>query len=721
MRIHRIRISDFAQIKSWEDTFPDGVILFHSAGNGQGKSTVFRALALLLFNLNPGNLKDYVTWGTENPYSIECDFEHKGSEYFTSLRYDPSSKSSKRKLVDKTDEVEWDNSAAVEHLDQIFNVSRAVPAVLSFEHDIDLINTRRSARRDYMKSVFDIDFKKSQERVEADRKETKSRIDYLQAEIDTLSAQIFETKPKKRLPFPSSELETRRKEVGALREKILGLQAEIQDIEKKIESVDEQKRKHQEVVSRRLQIEEKIRNHHKKKDKLKSEIQDLENFDLEENDFIQSLKASIKSNQDALEEIKKNRHDLIVQKEIEKEELEDLQKSFSEGDLENLKERRSLLRGEISRLRESLESLRDGVCPTCGTECSKDHVKSFEDDLSNAEAEFEDLDTLDIPHLQNTKERIQSLRELVLDKERKIEDGDLDITRTTQEIDVLEKSLQESREKKLQEIREDIDQKKEYLQEVLEYIDSFEADLKHTQQEEESLEVPNIEELDLQKKEKTQSLSDLKQDLSTAEEEIGKFESIKTENALIDKHNAEVEQKKKQNQEQVQIKEKERTDLITFLQNLDRAKSILRSELPAFLLSSFIQKIERDSNDFLSRTYPKYKLYLEENKDGIDVLFGPDKADVKTQASGYEKQIFSMAYKYALGKNQDYKTLFLDEVDSASSDENSRLFCEALGNASRESYNQVFLISHRTSSIDLLTSDFDARVYCVDEGEIKRV
>jgi DNA repair exonuclease SbcCD ATPase subunit len=96
-------------------------------------------------------------------------------------------------------------------------------------------------------------------------------------------------------------------------------------------------------------------------------------------------------------------------------------------------------------------------------------------------------------------------------------------------------------------------------------------------------------------------------------------------------------------------------------------------------------------------------------------LYGENKSEVKS-ASGFEKQVFSFAYKFALGRIQNYGILFLDEVDSSASVENSQKFYETLGKM--DSYfKQVFVITHKPEIKDILYNDYQATIYTVEKGE----
>ena len=161
------------------------------------------------------------------------------------------------------------------------------------------------------------------------------------------------------------------------------------------------------------------------------------------------------------------------------------------------------------------------------------------------------------------------------------------------------------------------------------------------------------------------------------------------------------------------IKAQERVALTEF------ASKILSREFPSFVISRMISSLTFYVNEFLSKVYPNYDIEIVESKNSLRVLYGPNRSDVKL-ASGFEQQIFSFAWKYALGKIQNYGLLILDEVDSAASSENSEKFYSTLAKMD-SCFKQIFIVTHKQEIKDLLANDFDASVYEVYKGEYKRM
>jgi DNA repair exonuclease SbcCD ATPase subunit len=143
---------------------------------------------------------------------------------------------------------------------------------------------------------------------------------------------------------------------------------------------------------------------------------------------------------------------------------------------------------------------------------------------------------------------------------------------------------------------------------------------------------------------------------------------------------------------------------------------ILKTEFPVYVISRVVKNIEKSMNDFLKKTYGgRYNVEVSDKKNALHILYGPKKKDVSL-ASGYEKQIFSSAFRLALCHAMGNKSVLLDEVDSAASDKNSEVLYNVLGELVGNGIEQMIVISHKSSTRSLLESDYDAEVITFENG-----
>ena len=146
-KFERLYLKDFKCVEEQEFEFTKGIIII-SGNNGEGKSTIFNALNILLFNDAPLNLKDYIRWGSDE-FSIGLDFENNGVVYQEFLSYSEKS-GGKRILKNLNTNEEWTNSVAVDKLKEIINFDLAKPSIVSAEGEQNLISTTPSKRREFL-------------------------------------------------------------------------------------------------------------------------------------------------------------------------------------------------------------------------------------------------------------------------------------------------------------------------------------------------------------------------------------------------------------------------------------------------------------------------------------------------------------------------------------------------------------------------------------------
>ena len=716
MKVQSLKIRDFGIIDEVDFEFGSGIHLFTSSGNGQGKSTVMDALSTTLFNNLSGSLREYTRWGTQKPWDVRVDFSHAGEEYQTSVRYDSRKSASKRSLQRlKTGEV-WENSAVPQKIDQIIDTRKALAATTCFQHDIDLIKTGPADRREYLKSIYNLDFRQQIEEITAELREQEDAIASLNSEISTLQNLEFETKPLSRLPLTRERREELEKEKDGLEKELEELKSDLQETERKIEEVKSYEEK-------RNQIEDKLG---KKKQTLEEKTAKVEQIrealsSLPDEPDTTQIDEKLKTKMKELDTTLEKRSSVQAKKEelefvFEVSRLEELVE-----EIESRKSAKSEITAEIRGFAESLEALKTGVCPTCGQECSPEHQRGIQQKKEEAESRlnFQELE------LEKKNEELQQLRE----QEKELEKANRELDSTTQAADSQTQTLEELKDSRLEEIEKEKKRLEERRAELESSAVRMDTDLEELREEMAALEKESAEltgfinsvfELRENRDSVETEIRDKKDKVQGITDSVSLFEKVETQNEEIRKFNEEQKAKQEQNERKIAKTERELRVGERNRDKMTEARKILRSEFPAFALSFIVSRLQNDANEFLQRTYPKYELVFRENKDGIDIRYGPEEADVKTRASGYEKQIFSLAYKYAIGKLQGYNILFLDEPDSAASDSNSEKFYRAVAAAS-EIFEQIFLISHKPRVAEMLRDEFGAAVYDIAEGKIQKI
>lgn len=708
MFIERIKLENFGNVESQELFFNEGITVF-SGENGEGKSTVLRAVSMGLFNRFPLTLKDYIRWGQDS-FTIEIDFSHLGNSYEFVMTYDGGTT---RHLECVNTKDEWAGSSVVEHLDSILDLKRAVASTISFEHEIDLITTNPSERREYLKGVYDLNFRKQLNIIEGDIAESQTKIEQLRGEIISLEAQEFELVVLDRLPFSEEKYNTYQ-ETKARNEKEITLYEEkmknLQELKSSLENREYQLYRKN---NQKKEEEESVRSLKDSKQKQKDELAGLpEDVDLKE------IEESFdKSKLESESELKKTKEriDFLNNKidELNKETV-DLEKVEDEVSAELNK--KTTLKHMVETSKKNLETFEKGICPVCEQEIDKSDLSRWEKELEDNEAGLEEVNQkLDI---------LYARKQQLLDLSKESEEYQHELYSLTSTIKVHEskiESLEQEKEREISFAREKLASKKGSLEKEIESLKSrvkdkiasvvyIEDEIKELEGEVSTLK-NKISESDAVSPE---VVTEKKMELEDTLSKIKLYDETKVSNQEKKSFNERIEKNRKERDELVIEKQKNLDNLETDNTKFQLARKIFAREFPAFVLSQLVRNLEVSVNEFLSRVYPHYDISIEESRNSLKIMYGENKSDVK-MASGFEKQIFSFAYKYALGKLQDYQILFLDEVDSAASVTNSRKFYETIGRM--DSYfKQLFVITHKEEIKELLSNDYQASVYQVEKG-----
>jgi len=726
MFIKKVIMKNFGIVENQTLHFSNGINLF-CGDNGKGKSTVLRAIALLIFNQYTGTLADYIKWGHEEEgFEISSEFSHMKVDYL--IEYEYTKKKSNKKLTNLTTGEILENSSIIEFLNNLFDMKRAVASIISFENNIDLISTSPAERREYLKGIYDLNFKEQLKSIDEELLITKSSIITYQQKIIVLEGLEFNKLQLIRKPFSEENYKEKIRSEGILRNTI----SELKNKQKEVRTYEEKFKK----LKLELLFEE---------DRTKAYIETLDSYNLSYKDLTKKYNELGEFSIEEFEEEKKTKAKVLDRdlKDL-REEKEELEKEFKSlkspriqsgllDDLDKLNEYLSETRGFKLQEENSLIPLTEGICPTCGqvikkTDLSEKDIKSKKENINNRINSYQ-------KELDKTKESIAKLKIKInsQDKikeeflsssrnlERKIDRTNSYIEKQTQEIKNLDSTIQN----KIDSARNVFDRDKNKFKNELEGLKN-KIDHVYSKQKANNEDIIKIKkELD----EVETFLSHVKFSRSEIFENEDKLEEV-IESIDLYKNTIASNKEKKSLNEEIERKSIERDENVKEVKkDLEKlhetesiiilSKSILSKEFPSFVISRMIKSLKMYVNEFLANVYPKYEIELVESRSSLRVLYGPNLIDVKL-ASGFEQQIFSFAWKYALGKIQNYGLLILDEVDSAASAKNSEKLYHTLAKM-YDFFKQVFVISHKPEIQELLSNDYDANVYYAEEGEYIKI
>ncbi len=708
MFLKRIKLVNFGNVSNQELIFSEGITVF-SGENGEGKSTVLRAISLALYNRFPLTLKDYIQWG-KSYFEIEIDFNHNAEEYNLYVKYDGGTQ---RILKDSNDE-SWEASSVIEKLDEILDLKRAIASTISFEHEIDLITTSPAERREYLKGIYDLNFKKQIEIIETDITEATNKINQMEGEILSLESQKFEKLLLQRKPFSEEENEKKKLVKSNIEKEIHSYEQKILELKELKTSLVQKERKLDSWNSTKDSEDSKAKSILDEKNKKTQELKKIpEEFN--EQEIIDRYQKQYFDKE--FEEIQSLK-DLISKKEFSIKELEnDLSLyPYEEEKIDKLKKDISSIEYELKDKKNDKQLFEKGVCPTCGREIEPIEIADLDKKIENLEKRKDSLEEDLLVQTGNKKEYetiSKNIEDFKRDKEKKLNELNQHKSKVESlELDK-EKTIKYEREKFLsnrKNLKEKIESLEKSFDEKISYVNNIENEIEEVTKEIDSIKkkiksYENVNEDELEVK---------RSKLKEVDKEINLYNEIIISNKEKSEINERLEKEEKERDAKLEEKEKEKDSLSNDLEKYKLAKKIFSREFPAYVLSNLVRTLEVTVNEFLSRVYPQYEISIKEDKNSLKITYGENQSDVR-MASGFEKQIFSFSYKYALGKIQTYEILFLDEVDSAASVANSRKFYETIGKM-ESCFKQLFVITHKDEIKELLSNDYQATVFQVSNG-----
>lgn len=153
----------------------------------------------------------------------------------------------------------------------------------------------------------------------------------------------------------------------------------------------------------------------------------------------------------------------------------------------------------------------------------------------------------------------------------------------------------------------------------------------------------------------------------------------------------------------------------------DDGMKILKTTLPQFMSISICQKFTNLMNEFINKVFDEFTVRLDFKKTGC--IFEYTKLPVEEDkwlnakmASGYEKAMLTLSFKYALSNLYNIDIFIGDEIDKAANDDFSEKFFESLLNCGQ--FKQIFIISHHEYLRDYIENNFNSRkCYIVSGGK----
>jgi exonuclease SbcC len=694
MIFNAISLENFGIVKQFSKQFEKNILVL-SGENGHGKSTILKAILLAVFDDYEGVLSDYVNWDAEY-FQVIVNFTHRGVDYESIVRYEGS--------TDRTlhfgDKV-LKGDEAKRKLKDIVDVDLLKAGMLAMEQKIAIVETKPAERREYLKRIYDIEFKRQISDMENDIKASELELakkTTLQTEIENRKYSIPD---KPEYPFGKTDYDLIKANLEIERGKLHAAEESVRVYQQnQIELIN--------LEGQSVRLSEGIGCLANKIDQNKRRQAELPEA---KNKAVVSETAIMNQAAGDLEKAK----DEFIQKQIAlTSELNGIVLErllvFNQDEFNDISQELYSKKNKLAELRSAKD-----VCPTCGQSIlSPEHIAWRKDEIANLEKVINDL-TVQFLSLFEKKSR----RELA-------EKSNLEKMNSKTVIQHQIAMLVEKNTSDCLRIQAKIDRAKgkldrldaEFVSEGIRLSELMAADTANKDNLSVQLESVKVKIQELQEKLNgmdTISLDDIKGRIHKFELDIHSYDDVVSRLAEIEQMENHIAVQKGNDLKQL---EEVRTEIQVLDQLVGDWKlgiKILKTEFPVYVISRVIKDIEKAMNEFLKRTYPKYYVEVHDKKNALHIVYGPKKKDVSS-ASGFERQVFSLSFMYAISRAIGNKCMILDEADSAATEKNSGVFYRVLGGSIGQGIDQIILISHKPKTRDILEFDYGAEVLTFENG-----
>ena len=698
MKVNNIKMKRFGIIDDADITLADGINVF-SGKIGQGKSTVTKALALGTIDYTEKKISDLVQWG-EKDFEFEFDFSH-DTDYKIAVK---AGKTTNRELQFGGNV--YNNSEAVKKLAEKFDPSLTKAAMVSLQNEgNDLVTCTNSVRRETFKKIYDLNFGKEVKQLEEIRKQIEEELEPIKKQITILANKQYTEQELLIYPFTEEEYKQLKLKLETLFAKKSQIEAQLEMKQQKADALIEAKRQRDSVISDIQSKDAVITTKNGKIDTVNKQISDLdEKVDTEQ----EKTATDIASKQQEKERLEKQKSEITLERLAR---WSDTELTDAQNELSSLKTHKGIIEKNIT-------VCETGECATCGQAVDASHTQKLKDELAEIEAKIPDVEQK-VADLKTAKKA----HEEKVDANQKAKEQKTKLENDISAIDTFLATANENLSVRLQSIEEQKKAKQEQIEELQTEITTLESE-KATL---ESTKADKLAAVDKAQK----ALSDfgdvattdeIDAEITPIETKISDYDSITSRNQLITEQNEKLKKEKETDavtlaEHRTQENEKEGQ-----IQDLKYGETILKKDFPNWILTGLIQQVQDYMNEFLNATYGgRYEVFLEEQKDGIAFLYGKNKADVSS-ASGGETDLFNIGFKLAFSKIAKMGALWLDEVDKyMDSAQAGLVFGYLYEQYTAGNIEQLIIISHNDEVKQILETEFQARVFDVQEGKIEQV
>lgn len=765
IRINRIKLSNFMNIKEVDLDFTNTNVIVLSGKNGQGKSAIFDALAFSLSSYKRADKQqDYLRKGaTSGNIYIECGYDNHPLILETKMEVCKNTFIIE-KIITYKQEV-YKNTEAANLLKKL-KLDFYSDIFFSMQDGEKISDMTASKRSDYLQEILQINFENELKFIDGyldnlSLKETKQRgfLESLKSQNDILSKKLsslvfqrntiseseYERLFQDLLKLNSEYSELEKNDGHKDNEEITSLNKTLYDINKELKEIDakrEQKKTHDIVIE---ELKSKI-------SKTEEELKDLYSNAIDRDEYnalcvkanelelnINLLKSKIKCGF-SLE----NKNELYIKLQHVHSELNRLISVKDMTDTEIIEQEKvlfsdlSYLKNSLKDLKEQLSLIKDhSTCPICGNTISDTQVTEFEAKIENINKNIHKKE-LEIEEFNQLKKDIHDKREYnellleyqsdleIVNEIEKLSEELMSIKKKTSwytplfsAIDFKESLLKETNDSYLRELA--VTFKDDFDFDYYSNLVSKRDDLKKEVDEKYSKYFEFINN-------RSKRLSEIYNETRKIQGHIDKYKEVESYNNHLKETRDNNLDIIKTNDSSISECEKNIEQINSEIKVYKEVKKIFQSDLPDYILLSLSKILQNSMNGILQNIFPNFACRLFKEKKGVEFFYTSDvknsniddalKKDLISikMASGFEKQLLTIAFKISLCKLYGLDFLLMDELDSASDDENSeKLFNTIL---SSNIFSQLFIITHKPLTKSFVENFSDkVDVYQVMNGQ----
>jgi len=662
LKISNIELTNFMRISHAKLDFSQDNIILITGENGEGKSALLEAIAICMCEHKRGSsFKDYVKVGNDNAHiELSAAIKGQGEIVFDVFLNERGGTPYERVIT--WGGREYRNSECNEAL-QNLNLIFYSDIIFAMQQESDIVRLTPAQRAKFMQQIFNFDFEDKINEIKAEADTNSNLLQLTKGKLDVLSKvkdrPILDYRER---PFSEEDFEERKKVLADLQN----------ELAKITEYNNEAKAKQQEKHS----LEQKLAGLKAQHELIVAQMQTYTN--------IISTKKPSKSLEE-WDKLIKEETDLWRRKEEEHEALADKQVELN-NQIQKASDKVKEAQFHIKSIEDKMKQVDSGKCPICGkdfTEHDKSDLAAELEKFYNAKTEAANEVSLLSKKIDEVSEQIQRINGEMNDFQRKV--IDYKTKRATDEHIIGDVNFAYEERGKT---GDTLQQNEKDINALTVLIDAHE----------------DVEFKDA---------SAIAAKITKIQSGINIYNSVVDYNSQLAATEKQWEMEEAQRAANLEVEKEKYNALSKKNKNLEEVIDLIGTKLPSYIIVKRCSEISNEMNSLIHACFPNIEVGISQSKRGVDLIYRPDKGKniekSSLMASGFQKELISLAFRLALCKIYNLSFSFFDEIDSQSSEANSEIVYQYI--LSLNLFEQIFIISQRKSTIDFIYNNYDVAVY----------